>query len=186
MPGKGRPRLTAEVYESRLAAYYARYAVKATREGLPPFPTGQRETPQHREWISLYKVHSRLARRARGVCERCSEPVAADGVFCDAHRVEGTASASSVSASPEDRHRLLKAQNGRCPICAEPLDASAAVDQAGADRTTVHHDGATSKPRALLHARCARLVSLAETAGPATLDRLRSYLRPHRARPPRS
>jgi hypothetical protein len=182
MPGKGRPRLTPEVYESRLAAYCARYAVKATREGLPPFPTGQRETPQHREWISLYKVHSRLARRARGVCERCSEPVAAGSVFCDTHLADANPSAFSAPTSPEERRRLLKSQSGRCPICAEPLDASAAGHEAGADRATVYHDGATSEPRALLHARCARLVSMAATAGPATLDRLRAFLRPSRAK----
>jgi hypothetical protein len=157
-----------------MAAYCARYAVKPTREGLPPFPTGQRETPQHREWISLYKTHDRLARRARGLCERCSEPVAPDSVFCEAHRSDA---AQGSSANPADRDRLHKAQRGRCPICADALEL--------APGTPVHNDRVTGKPRALLHSRCCRLVSLAETVGPAALDRLKAYLKPHSRSGPR-
>lgn len=63
---KGRPRLTPEAYEARLKAYCVKYAVKPTPAGIPPFPTGQRETPQHRAWLALYKAHSRLARHADG------------------------------------------------------------------------------------------------------------------------
>jgi hypothetical protein len=66
MPLKGRPRLTAEGYEARLKVYCAKYAVKPTAEGIPPFPTGQRETPQHRAWLGLYKAHGRLVRHAGG------------------------------------------------------------------------------------------------------------------------
>jgi hypothetical protein len=198
------------VYEARLAAYCARYAVKATREGLPPFPTGQRETPQHREWIALYKAHSRLSRRARGVCERCSDPAAPDSVFCEAHRaVPGSPPVPDTSPSPEDLRRLLKAQKGLCPICTRPLESSGA-DLLGPDArvgqpkppdrqrnahaaathrdgaaSAVHHDPATGKPRALLHTGCSRLVRMAEAAGPATLDRVRAYLRPQPGRTPR-
>jgi len=86
---KGRPRLTPEEYEGRLRAYCAAYSVKPTAQGLPPFPSGQRETPQHREWMKLYKAHDRMARRdgasadqrralldaQAGRCPICGEPV---------------------------------------------------------------------------------------------------------------
>lgn len=175
MPGRGRPRLTLEVYEARLGAYCARYAVKPSREGLPPFPAGRRETPQHREWIALYKAHSRLARRARGVCERCDAPVSEGSVYCEEHRAGAAVTTSSVAASPEDRRRLLKAQGGRCPVCGEKVGVS----------DPAHHDRSTGKGRALLHARCSRLVGLAETAGPEALDRLRAYLWARRPKPTR-
>lgn len=60
MPPRGRPRLTPADVEARLQAYCRRYAVAPTTSGLPPFPTGRRETPQHREWLALYKAHARL------------------------------------------------------------------------------------------------------------------------------
>jgi hypothetical protein len=59
---KGRPRLTPELYQERLAAYCSKYQVSPLDTGLPPFPSGQRETPQHAEWLSLYKAHQRVAR----------------------------------------------------------------------------------------------------------------------------
>jgi hypothetical protein len=176
MPARGRPRLTPEVYAARLGAYCARYAVQPTPGGLPPYPAGQRETPQHREWVSLYKAHARLARRARGVCERCSEPPSDGSVFCEAHRppAAGTPSSARV-ASPADRKRLLKAQSGRCPVCSEKVELGA----------TVHHGRVDGKPRALLHAGCGRLVAAAEQAGPEALDQARAYLWPRAPKAPR-
>jgi hypothetical protein len=172
MPGRGRPRLTPELYAARLAAYCARYEVVPGPAGLPPFPAGQRETPQHREWISLYKGHARLARRARGQCERCAEPVSEGSVFCEAHRAEAAAVAT---VAEDERRRLLKAQTGRCPACGDPIAAQEAA----------HPHAASGRPRALLHARCHRLAGLAEAAGPGVLDRLRAYLWPQDAKPRR-
>jgi hypothetical protein len=89
MPARGRPRLTPADYEDRLRSYCARYGVAPTTAGIPPFPTGQRETEQHREWMSLYRVHSRLfeapaaARQAEastGACPVCGRVVDADAV----------------------------------------------------------------------------------------------------------
>lgn len=60
----GRPPLTAQDLQDRVAAYCKRYGVEPASDGLPPYPSGQRETPQHREWIAVYKAHSRLARSA--------------------------------------------------------------------------------------------------------------------------
>lgn len=90
MPSRGRPRLTAAEYQDRLQSYCRRYSVTATAAGIPPFPSGRRETDQHREWLALYQAHARLVRwkgRAPapdGACGVCGLPVdPAEGV---AHR----------------------------------------------------------------------------------------------------
>ena len=71
MPLTGRPRLTPEELARRIESYCARYGAALTPEGLPVFPTGQRETDQHREWLTLYKAHGRVAKRAAAPVERC-------------------------------------------------------------------------------------------------------------------
>lgn len=160
----GRPRLTAEDLMARIAGYCQRYRVAPSADGLPPFPAGRRETQQHREWMVVYKAHSRLARRGRGQCERCSSPAANGSVFCDEHRA-----ASADRTTPvERRHELLRAQKGRCPICGEPIDLGGGF---------AHGDG-PERLRAVLHPRCHDLVRLAGAAGPKVLDRLRAYLWP--------
>ena len=83
----GRPRLTPEAYQARLDGYCARYKVTPLATDIPPFPAGRRETPQHREWIALYKAKSRLAR------SRADAPVGAETMA------------------------RLKVQGGLCPIC---------------------------------------------------------------------
>jgi len=51
--------------QARIAGYCERYGVKSRGAGaVPPFPTGRRETRQHREWVVLYKAVQRLQRRA--------------------------------------------------------------------------------------------------------------------------
>lgn len=85
---RGRPRLTADALESRIEAYCKRYKVAPDDRGLPPFPTGKRETAQHRQWIALYNAHKRLARRE-----------------------------ASAGLSPEALAGLLEAQKGSCPVC---------------------------------------------------------------------
>ena len=149
--------MTAELYQERLSVYCKRYRVAPLDTGLPPFPTGQRETPQHKEWISLYKAHQRIGRRDRGQCERCAAPAGPGSVFCEAHRGAG-----SKGLTAGERHALLEAQGGRCPVCREPVEASAPVHGS----------------KALLHPRCHQLAGLAEALGPAALDRLRAYLWP--------
>ena len=61
---RGRPPQAAEEIEARVRHYCARYGVAPGPDGLPPFPSGQRETKQHREWLTLYKALQRLRRRA--------------------------------------------------------------------------------------------------------------------------
>jgi hypothetical protein len=167
MPSKGRPRLTAEELQARVAAYCDRYGVAPSAHGLPPFPTGRRETRQHRDWMAVYKVYNRLARRRRGQCERCDAPAGAESVFCDQHRAEAAPSAGTV-ASREDRRALLDAQGGRCPICGKSVDL----------REAVAHGHGSGPPRAVFHATCHRLVALAEALGPDGLERVRAYVWP--------
>jgi hypothetical protein len=60
---RGRPPLGPERLEARVGAYCARYGVAVGAGGLPPFPSGRRETRQHREWLTIYKAVQRLAKR---------------------------------------------------------------------------------------------------------------------------
>lgn len=168
MPQKGRRRLTEDDLHERVTAYCARYGVASTPAGLPPFPTGQRETDQHREWLSIYKAHNRLGRRGRGQCERCDGPASDGSVFCELHRVGAAARAGSHGATLEDRKRLHRHQDGRCPICLADVGVWDAVD----------HNHSNGDVRALLHARCNRLVGLSEAGGPELLERLSRYLWP--------
>ena len=65
MARTGRPPLTDEQVRERVEEYCARYGVKDRNEaGFPTFPAGLRETAQHREWITLYKLFSRSRRRS--------------------------------------------------------------------------------------------------------------------------
>jgi len=106
----GRPRLTPEALRDRLADYCTRYGVTPNDEGLPPFPAGQRETAQHREWMSLYKAHRRLSERGPD------------------------------TADLERRRDLLAAQHGRCVVCRKPLDLEDARPdhETAADAAVLH------------------------------------------------
>jgi hypothetical protein len=163
---KGRPRLTPEEYEARLRAYCAKYSVAPNTEGFAPFPAGRRETPQHREWMKLYKAHNRMARRTRGQCERCGTAVSDGSIFCEAHRAANSANTGGHGASADQRRALLESQAGRCPICGEAVDLWDSID----------HCHPTSELRALIHQRCNQLVGAAESLGPEALDRVRLYL----------
>jgi hypothetical protein len=82
--------MTREEYQARLDRYCRAYGLDAACEGPPPYPSGQRETPQHREWLALYKAHrrlgdaqgdsaelrERLAKAQKGACPICGRPVA--------------------------------------------------------------------------------------------------------------
>jgi hypothetical protein len=59
-----RPALTEEQLRERVLAYCQRYRVSPGPEGLPPFPTGRRETRQHREWLAVYRALQRARARA--------------------------------------------------------------------------------------------------------------------------
>ena len=131
---KGRRPLTAEDVQAKVRAYCDLYKVtELTPEGLPVFPSGQRETPQHRAWIVVYKAAQRLRRR-------------------------------QLSADPEARAAALAAQDGRCPVCREPV---------GADDPAVD-----LSPQRIVHRRCRDLLGAARALGPDALDRARRLLWP--------
>jgi len=171
-PPKGRPRLTEDDLKARIKAYCKAYGTGTNDKGLPEFPAGQRETPQHREWISLYKLWNRLGRRKRGQCERCSEPVAASSIFCEAHRDESSSSDDTFSL--EERRELLAVQKGLCPICAQKVDLL---------ESAAHRDG-DGLARGLLHPSCSRLAVQIQKLGREGVERLSGYLwsRPRKAR----
>lgn len=165
MAPKGRPRLTEDDLKARIRAYCKSYGASLNDQGLPSFPAGKRETPQHREWVSLYKLWNRLGRRKRGQCERCPEPASEGSVFCEEHRASA---APQHRSSLDERKQLLAAQKGLCPICAEKVDLLESVE----------HGTVDGPAQALLHASCNRLAALAQAVGAEGIDRLRAYLWP--------
>ncbi len=88
----------------KVLAYCERYQVSPGPEGLPPFPSGRRETRQHREWLTVYRARQRLEARAAGslpaappgqptqafaVCPVCTRPLQKDLAVLRAHRAAG-------------------------------------------------------------------------------------------------
>lgn len=59
-----RPALTEEQVQAKVALYCQRYDVSPGPGGLPPFPTGKRESRQHREWLTVYRALQRLRQRS--------------------------------------------------------------------------------------------------------------------------
>jgi hypothetical protein len=104
---RGRPRLTAEMLQSRIDAYCARYDVRPGPNGLPPFPAGRRETPQHRQWIALYTASRRLLARAQ------------------------PKQAPTSDGQPPELPSWLRRQSGRCAACAGKLALADAVADDG-------------------------------------------------------
>jgi hypothetical protein len=108
--GPGRPRLTPDEWRVRLEDYCRRYDVTLGENALPPFPSGRRESPQHREWMALYKAHRRLT----------------DG-------------GAAGSASQPRRQELLSDQKGCCTVCRQALDlAEARLDDLTSDPAVLH------------------------------------------------
>jgi hypothetical protein len=159
-----RPRLTEDDYRQRLAAYCTRYDTRVTPSGIPPYPAGKRETPQHREWIALHRLHDRLRRRSVGKCQQCEQPAVPGRLFCEAHGIPpGGQPPKDVLAS------LLEAQAGACYVCEESLEANSSRYHGPA--------GDSTTAGVVLHADCLRLVQLAEKVGSAGLTRVRGLLR---------
>ncbi len=167
MSTKGRRRLTAEEIQARVADYCRRYQVLPNAAGLPPFPSGKRETMQHREWLLVYKAHQRMARRLRGQCERCEEPAEDGSIFCRAHRGGGPAPAAEAEGPGPHATRATR-DGAHCPICRRSVAAAEARPHVVAGRRSALHEG------------CRELVERSERAGREQLDRVRSYLWPKR------
>ena len=86
MPRTGRPPLTEVVIRERIAAYCAQYGVGLTDTGFPAYPAGLRETLQHRKWVTLFKVFSRLRDRSapKGSASSPSQSVGACAICLQA------------------------------------------------------------------------------------------------------
>lgn len=77
-----RPPLTDAQVRSKVLTYCERYGVSPdVGTGLPPFPSGQRETPQHREWLTCYRALQRLGLRAASA-DAARDAAAAPSVTC--------------------------------------------------------------------------------------------------------
>ncbi len=83
-----RPALTDDQVRDKVQAYCERYSVSPGPGGLPPFPSGRRESLQHREWLTVYRALQRLKARSAAVpsrtppdgsCPVCSRDVDPDG-----------------------------------------------------------------------------------------------------------
>lgn len=131
-PRVGRPALSLEEIDARVAAYCARYGV-AAGDGLPPFPAGQRETRQHREWLALYQARQRHSRRvsvaadasaSRAACGVCARPV-----------VEADGEAEPYARPGERRTRLL---HPACAALARAAEAAGPQAVAGLARFFRH------------------------------------------------
>ncbi len=110
-----RPPLTEEQVQEKLVAYCERYGVSPGAGGLPPFPSGQRETQQHREWQTVYRALQRFTRRASALdASKAPEPGASICPVCSGTLERSLAvpfarHAGATSARPASLH----------PSCAE-------------------------------------------------------------------
>lgn len=161
MAQRGRPPITEDVLSARISDYCARYSVIPDKKtGLPPFPAGRRETPQHREWITILKARTRLRRRAGGLCRRCDEPAVAGTIFCKQH-------GPFSETTPTRSHAL-------CFVCG--VAVAKAVE---------HRRDPRSEPVSV-HRQCHEVISAVQKAGPSMLSRLQEYLWPEARRPIRA
>jgi hypothetical protein len=116
----GRPPLTEDQVQARVLAYCKRHGVSPGPQGLPPFPSGQRETRQHREWLTVYRALQRFERRAaaaalaaapdaaRLACPICARPIEPGLPVPYARRTKG-ARAASLHPSCAEMARLAEA-----------------------------------------------------------------------------
>ena len=117
----GRPPMSEDEVRTRIDAYCARYKVKERNEaGFPVYPAGLRETTQHRDWISLYKLFDRHRKRSgaprpakatAGACPVCLRP-AKDGP----HRRCEDAVSLVRDLGPESADRLRVAALDGVPL----------------------------------------------------------------------
>jgi len=117
----GRPPLDEEQVRDKVLAYCERYHVSPRPEGLPPFPSGKRETRQHREWLTVYRALQRLRARSSGAVDsRALCPLCA----------RAARAGESVSARLPGR----RTQSGLHPGCAELLRLAAAAGPVAVSR----------------------------------------------------
>jgi hypothetical protein len=162
MAPRGRPPVTEDVLGGRISDYCTRYSVIPDKQtGLPPFPAGRRETPQHREWITILKARTRLRRRLGGLCRRCDQPAVTGTIFCNEHDPSATAATTS--------HAL-------CFVCGDGVAVAKAVE---------HRRSPRSEP-VWVHRPCRDFILLAQKAGSGVCGRLQQYLWPEEQAPRRA
>lgn len=125
--------MTDDQIQQRIADYRDRYAVTEVNDaGFPVFPAGLRESPQHREWISLYQLFNRARRRSGGtvigdgvvsrpcpVCQRPSRPPGSTHQRCaivvDVLRELGPESVDRIRAAafPDDGEPSIRPRSKR-------------------------------------------------------------------------
>jgi len=108
-----------------VTAYCQRYGVAPTPEGLPPFPSGHRETPQHREWLVVYRAVKRLADRQNG-----TQPMAASRRLAVQGTLECAVCGEPVSASADARELRLGPARAKARLhgaCADLVDRARAA-----------------------------------------------------------
>jgi hypothetical protein len=127
----GRPALGLEEIVARVAAYCERYGVAVKPDGLPPFPSGRRETRQHREWLALYRARRRAdQRRAAASAEAPTAPATTSDQAPASCPVCG----SGIAPQDADTHRPRRRRpplvlHRRC------ADLARAVEAAGPEAT---------------------------------------------------
>ncbi len=100
-----RPALTAEQVQAKVDLYCRRYDVAPGPGGLPPFPTGKRETRQHREWLTVYRALQRQRQR------------------------------SAAAAAPPEPREVSAAAGTPCPVCSRPVEPGLGVAYARRSRS---------------------------------------------------
>jgi hypothetical protein len=117
----GRPPLPEEAVEARVAEYCRRYGVERTVDGLPPFPSGQRETAQHREWLVVYRAVKRLAARRAPIATK--RPRAVQGALACA--------VCDRPIPPSDEPRELRLARSRVRVHLACAELAARAREAG-------------------------------------------------------
>ena len=126
----GRPPLTEDEVRQRVLAYCRRYGVAAEPDGLPPFPSGKRETPQHRDWMTVYRAHRRSRLRAASAAPE--DPVGPPPSACPVCR-RHLAPRLAVPYAAGKRKRPISLH----PTCAELARLAGAVGPAAVARLRI-------------------------------------------------
>jgi hypothetical protein len=75
--------MTDDQVRNRISEYCSRYGVKELNDdGFPIYPAGLRETKQHREWITLFRLFSRFRARSGAPHRSLRRNAASDAIAC--------------------------------------------------------------------------------------------------------
>jgi hypothetical protein len=142
MAPRGRPPLSEPLVRQRIDEYCQRYGVRERNvAGFPVFPAGKRETPQHREWMVLFKAFERLRKRqAAEAMDDRREALAAQRGRCPICLEEVGLGDEIAGLGRNVRLALVH------PSCGGFLRAAAKLGPAGLDRVRAYLGGRDAKP----------------------------------------